>query len=324
MQGGNRKNQASGFTIVELLIVVIVIAILAAITLVAFNNVTNRAKASAASSAAQQAAKKVMVYMTTNGDQVPADLAAAGVTVSGGTSYQYRTYGGGTKYCISATTSGVNAYIDNDGHASPTAGVCPGHSSDGSATITNLMPNPSAEAGTNWAATSGSVTMSGSTDWASSGARSFKMTNTTTSDNGDLRINGSGPTTFPVGMEPGRTYTVSVQFRLPAAWSGLLSRRPGILYWYSINGSSFTESFAPKVGTAAGTYTTSYTFTIPANATGVALGFGAASSTVGQVVYYDSIMITEGNTPYAFADGSSQGWAWNGAAADSTSTGPAL
>lgn len=325
MQGGNSKNQTGGFTIVELLIVVIVIAILAAITIIAYNGISNRAKTSAASAAAEQAAKKVMVYAATNSDQMPADLATAGVADQGGTTYQYRTYGSGAKYCITATTSGVNVYIDNDGHPSPTTGVCPGHSSDGSPTITNLMTNPSAEVGASDVVPSGPVTVVSSTDWAANGTRSFKVSNTGTADSGDMRVSGGSASSFPLGMVPGGTYTVSAKFNLPVAWAGTtLSRRPGILYWYSTNGSTFTESHGPKVGTAVGTYQTTYTFTIPANATGVALGFGAASTTAGQVVYYDSIMITKSSSASNYADGDSPGWAWNGTAGNSTSTGPAL
>lgn len=81
----NKRQLRPGFTIVELLIVVVVIAILAAITIVAYNGITGRAKSSAAQTAAETASKKVLVYMTTNADQAPPDLATAGITDSNST-----------------------------------------------------------------------------------------------------------------------------------------------------------------------------------------------------------------------------------------------
>lgn len=48
------------------------------------------------------------------------------------------------------------------------------------------------------------------------------------------------------------------------------------------------------------------------------------TSTIGENVYYDGFMITEGLASYNYADGSSNGWTWNGTANNSTSTGPPL
>ena len=157
-----------------------------------------------------------------------------------------------------------------------------------------------------------------------SGANSLRLTTTSTTNQGDFRFNGGGLTNFPLGLQAGKTYTISARVNIPVTFTGGFSRGPGVLYWYSTNGTSYTESFGPKVSQTAGTYTTSYTISIPSGATGVELGFGGASSTANQIVYYDSIMVTEGSTPYAFADGATAGWAWSGATGLSTSSGMPL
>lgn len=120
------RERTVGFTIVELLIVVVVIAILAAITIVAYNGVANRAKQSAASSAASQAAKKVLSYATDNAEQYPSTLAAAGVTNSGSTTYEYSFDNTAKTYCVTATFQSVSYYISNTVNKA-TAGLCSGH-----------------------------------------------------------------------------------------------------------------------------------------------------------------------------------------------------
>ncbi len=63
----SKNPQASGFTIVELLIVIVVIAILASITAVAFNGVQQRARDSDRRSAVTTIAKALELYYTDNG-----------------------------------------------------------------------------------------------------------------------------------------------------------------------------------------------------------------------------------------------------------------
>lgn len=320
-----------GFTIVELLIVVVVIAILAAITIISYNGISNRAKESAVLSDASQAYKKVKTHSITNGDAAVANLGDAGITSSDGTTYQYTT-SGTDGFCLTAVKDGRSSYTAsnysyNNGtileQPTATLGACPGHSSAGGTIIRNLVPNPSFEvSGYGWSTTSSNAATS--TNWASSGSRSFRVTNTGTSNAGDFRVAGSGLTVIPAGLEAGKTYTISARVNMVAAPTGGYSRSPGVLTWASTNGSTWVENFGPKPPATAGIHTVSHTVTIPANATGVIFGFGVASSTASQVVYYDSIMVTEGTATHTYADGTSTDWIWTGVPNESISTGPAL
>ena len=122
-----KANEQRGFTIVELLIVIVVIAILAGIVIVAYNGIQQRARVAAATSAAQQASKKIAIYVASNSDQVPPDLATAGLTSSANATYQYtpNTTVTPQNYCLTATANNVAVHVATGG--TPTEGPCPGH-----------------------------------------------------------------------------------------------------------------------------------------------------------------------------------------------------
>lgn len=315
---GERRGSDHGFTIVELLIVVVVIAILAAITIVAYNGITNRAKASAASSAAEQASKKVALYAIQNSEAFPDTLSDAGVTDQNGTTYQYRTYNGGQNYCITATTNSTSYYIDNAAHNTPTAGACAGHGAAGQTVVTDLATNPSVEGGL----TSG---------FAGAGAAGTNVVSNASSFIGSNHIRrnftGSGAAGIYYGnsssvlpLIAGRTYSFSAWLRA----SKPVFITPGIDWRDSADAKISSDGGAI---TSVGTSWTrlSFTATAPAmTAYGALTLYSSTAWASGDYEDVDAVMITQGPTLHNYADGSSPGWAWNGAPKSSTSTGPAL
>lgn len=265
-----------------------------------------------------------------NGDQLPADLTQAGLSTATGAAYQYTIVNVG--FCLTATQNGKAAYTAKDytydtttvNQSNAVQGACPGHSANPTASTTvvrNLATNPSFEIDlSGWAQTS--LSSARVTDWSDSGAASVRLTNSGTTNAGDLRITPASASAMPFGMEAGKTYTMSVKVRYTAAPTGALTRAPGILYWYSTNGTGWVESFGPKAPATPGVHNLSYTVTVPSNATGVLIAFGGASTTAGQQFYYDSFMIEEGSTAHTYGDGASTDWIWLGTPHASASTGP--
>lgn len=127
----SRPHSSPAFTIVELLIVIVVIAILATLSIVAYNGITGKAKESAAISSVEQIGKKVTVYALSNGVTLPATLATAGITNSGGTTYQYSINSSvnPNTFCLTATKDGTSAQIAGTSETigKPTLGPCIGH-----------------------------------------------------------------------------------------------------------------------------------------------------------------------------------------------------
>jgi len=190
--------------------------------------------------------------------------------------------------------------------------------------ITNLAANPSFEVDTaGWTVSTG--VMARSSTWATSGTSSVRFTKSGTGDAGDIRLAGGSLTSFAGLFQAGKTYTVSADLNIPVNLTGNYERAPRIMTFSSISGA-WVENFGPKAPITAGIYKVSHTFTIPSNANGFILALGGATSTASQIIYYDSIMITEGSQPRGYADGTytTNNWSWNGAAHSSSSTGPSL
>lgn len=292
-----KKQTQQGFTIVELLIVIVVIGILAAITIVAYNGIQERARATSVSTALSQAATKLAVYQVDYPDLYPADktaLDAIGIQDSGSVTYQYtRTAGTPDAYCLTATT-GPTSYKVSNTSTIPIAGACPGHGVGGVAAITNMIPNPSAEANiASW--NSIGATLVQSADFAYSGTKSVKVT-------------------------PGATTYTGVGFTIPGAVG---TQYTFSAYVYSPTTQSI--NFAADgmgVNTAASVGPSWYRFTLTGTKSSGSSLFVRAISANGPIFYVDGVMFTQGSTTYGYADGNTANWAWNGTTNNSTSTGP--
>ena len=335
------KPRARGFTIVELLIVVVVIAILAATTIVAYNGISQRAKASAAAAAAEQAAKKVMAYAITNAETYPATLSDAGVADANGTSFQYRVDNSSNPktFCLTATSSSVS-YWTSSTAGTPAAGACAGHGANGVVPIVNLATDPRATslavpsngAGwttSNWFGTggAGSHTLVSSPD-GPGGLTTYvrKTWSVAPSSNAATGIRNADTTGSGLPVSAGATYTFSSWLRASKTQSNAATI---LVEWVNASGVSMSQSFFnPYVTLPANTWTRlTATVAAPSGAAFVGIISHVSAGTTwspGDTLDGTGLMVTQGDTLYAFADGASPGWAWNGMANNSTSTGPPL
>jgi len=298
----------SGFTIVELLIVVVVIAILAAITIVAYNGIQNRAKNSAVQSATSQIAKKISLWQVDNADQAPPDLATAGVTSTAGSDYEYTP--NGTNWCVTVTSSSVSYYA-SDVSKNPKVGGCAGHAQNGTAAITNFIPNTSLETDTALVSSIGSPS-----------ARLVERINGVSAFRGDyvLRVTWTaggamgGYGAFTADSLPVGDYVGSMWVRSNAA----MQLRP-----YLEGTASKTAIVTPtNITTVPGVWTRiTYTLTVTAPGTIKMCWLGQSTAAAGNYVDMDAIMLTSSTTLYNFADGNSSNWSWNGTQNASTSKG---
>jgi prepilin-type N-terminal cleavage/methylation domain-containing protein len=329
------------FTIVELLIVIVVIGILAAITIVAYNGIQERARGSAAAAALNQSAKKIALWKVEASSDTAPDCATFAsqigstvdpqnscISTKDAISYQYKQTSGSTSYCITATTGTTSYKLDSATSSTPGQGACSGHGSGGVGAITNLVLNPGIESDmtswtTNWG-TSGAGATTRRTDGAPFGSAYIRATWTTasTSPNGGVYYNH--PSNGQISE--GTTYTASASVRVSRTQRMKIS-----LYWINSSGAAVTTVDGPQVVLSPGAWTRmSVTAQAP---TGAVRYFIVPFATAGtsyspwaanDYVDADGMMLTEGSTLYTYADGSSAGWAWNGTANASTSSGPPL
>jgi len=312
-----------GFTIVELLIVVVVIAILAAITLISYNGINNRAMQSAAQSMAQQVGKKVQFYATLNNGDYPSSLSAIDISGSDQQKLQYTVDNTASpqKFGLTATSGKFSYYISST-NTQPTPGAYPGHAANGVAAITNLTTNPSIENDiSTYGASNVSATMS--TNWAAQGTRSLRQVPGSTSSSDSFSAIGGDSGGIRMGLEPGKTYTLSATIRVPSAMSGTLDTRARTIVVYTKEGTAgYVPTSSQQATNATGTTRLNVTFTVPTNATEAFARLYNGARQGGGDTYWDAIMLTEGSTAYNYADGDSPGWAWKGTAGNSASSGP--
>jgi len=318
-----------GFTIVELLIVIVVIAILAAVTIVAYNGISNRAKASAAQSGASQAAKKLLSYAVQNNDAYPAStvgdpanidtLTSLGIT-NGSTTYQYSSNNTVVPrtFCVTATTQSVSYYQNNTTQTTPAAGVCPGHGASGAVLATNQFKNPFFV---------GPFTLVSYANMINpqlvivGGVRYLQMEATSTGASA-MRIN-SFEDRWAIGE--GQQVYVRATIRNPNASNKTFSLA---LRFYdaagSTQGSVLSGSYSSStIGIPAGdTAVISYNTVAPAGTASVLVtpSRNSSNAAIGDLTQVTGVWL--GSVDSAAASGDTAGWAWNGPANASTSTGP--
>jgi general secretion pathway protein G len=315
----SRTQKQTGFTIVELLIVIVVIAILAVISIIAYSGIQSRARASLVSSDLSNAVKSLKLYQVENG-AYPADLASANLKASSGTAYQYTVNNTANPptFCLTAT-NGTTSYKITEA-STPEAGGCAGHGVGGVAAITNLSAYPSIEAGTSgWARqdTSGSVSsLARDTSQAYVGNASALYTYQT------IGTNSSYPRWTVGGQASSQSagnYTASVWTTGPSGGYGRLC--------LSLSGA--TQACGAPVILSPTQWRQVSVATTTASMGDIALYVqpvgSNGSTTTGTLGAYrvDAVMLTSGPGAYAYADGDSPSWVWNGTAHASTSTGPA-
>lgn len=128
------QSNASGFTIVELLIVIVVIAILATLTIVAYNGVQQRAVAASLTSDLVNASSKLQLYQVDNGgypltNDCSATPAANSICLksSGGnnyTTFQTSNTASPQTFCLTDMNNGTNYRTTNN--STPIVGTCSG------------------------------------------------------------------------------------------------------------------------------------------------------------------------------------------------------
>lgn len=318
------QQSRGGFTIVELLIVIVIIGILAAITTVAYNGVQNRARTAAAQALANQASKKVAAYYVSNGSY-PTDLSAAEINDVSNLQYSFDNNASPATYCLTATSGNVSYYLDST-QAAPQSGGCAGHGQNGVAAITNLFPNPNANASASswsaWAGTGGTASTAWRNDggYLGSGYTRVTWSVATTAVSGNV-----GSAALPATGDT--TYTVSMAARPSKSQRLLLT----MYYYPTTNGSgsaSLSTSSAAVVVNANQWNRFSVTSTAPAGTNSMVFRVNAASGTgssnwaASDWLDGDAAMLTTGTSTPNYADGNTTNWVWNGTANNAASTGP--
>ena len=246
-----------------------------------------------------------------------------------------------------------NGTFNNTTSAGPVRTAC---TSATTCNPTNLITNPNFESnlGTIPTGTAGANT------WEANSAtpaiqtppigqfksNSLKITPTGTSGDSFASIGGDNGA-IRLGMQPGKTYTVSATVYVPRKLEGTVYvplRRAGIVIHTYTAGSGYVFYTATPNGTykyyqaietlnspvtiEPGTYNLKVTFTMPETTTYAFLrlyngGIASANESENSPVYWDNVALYEG-TRAPYYDGQSSGWSWSGTPNLSTSTGPII
>lgn len=307
-QSRAQRDRVRGFTIIELLIVIVIIAILATITIVAYTGITSKANGASAESAASQVYEAVDAYMATNNGTVPTTLAAAGVTNQGNTSYQYSYTS--TTFCATATTSNVSYWVNNTTQTTPVAGACPGQGVNGVPPITNLLTNPSIEAGTSyWSAVSG-ATLTVASSPVHSGSSSAQIVTTSANASQGVFISGAN------SVVAGNVYSGGLWVDAPS----------GVAIYCSVRVNTASQVYDQNpytriTGNGSWQYCALGSVTAPTGATSIQV-YARTYTAQATTFYVDDAIAAQASSVAGYADGNTTNWVWNGTPNSSTSTGP--
>ncbi|MBL8159042.1 prepilin-type N-terminal cleavage/methylation domain-containing protein [Candidatus Saccharibacteria bacterium] len=305
----------TGFTIVELLIVIVIIGILAVIAIGAFSRAQDQARTATVQSDLKASAKQLEQAKADSGTY-PA--TSAGLPASPNTSYQYAYNATADTFCLTGA-NGSSTYRVTSDNRTPVSGACPGHGVGGVPPITNLVTNPSLEANTSAGfGNNGAVASTYSTPSTTTafGSRVYRRDFT-----GTATLSNVGPY-VQIDTDPAQTnYMASVWIRVSKPMSyyiGAERRNSG--------GTNIGTLNSSNVALAANTWTR-LTLSVPVIATMESFTFVIYSTSTswapGDWVEVDGLMVHEGTSLSAYADGNTSGWIWNGTTNLSTATGPA-
>jgi len=185
-------------------------------------------------------------------------------------------------------------------------------------TVTNLVPNPSAEIDTTgWAlAQSGTWTtpqLSRSVIWASSGVASFRVTGIKAADAVSQRIGMATPA-GTAGMPVSASTTYTVQAVVNVQNAPVQGMRFALEYYDAAGTLIDSDASGLQYPNQIVIATMSVTFTTPALTAFLAIRVEGLSNVASDTVVFnvDSIMVEAGATASAYGDGDTLGWEWTG------------
>lgn len=188
--------------------------------------------------------------------------------------------------------------------------------------VINYARSPSMEGGAlAWsqggAGTNGSFAVS--TDWADTGTQSLKYVQ---ADNTAQKRALTYMLTEDIPLMRGKKVTMTATLNLPQAITRVDDRTPRLICVLGRSGI-YTSLYAPKPTLSAGVQKLSFTFEIPddPNIDLIEFSLGLTANT-GNIVYWDSVMLTLTDSPVTYKDPSFAGWSWLGTANNSKSQGP--
>lgn len=202
-----------------------------------------------------------------------------------------------------------------DGGSSPDPDLTPAWTGAANGSPSVLVAAVAANSGANYG-----LRAFRSARWAKSGGYSLRQSSF-------QRLSGermsflAGGFSLPLGMVPGRTYTILASAHIEEALQNVTSGGPSLRL--RVNGSVSAwfsaQAFLP---TSPGDYERRLTVTIPPGV-GTLLGAMIQSDVNGTGdIWWDNLVIVEGVYSGPYRDGGHPGWAWLGAPGWSQSAGP--